>query len=307
MVKPAFFALVAWCGCTLLVAQEPAAVTVDEQGREKYHEDFELLKAYYRHSAEQYEFVLDAAGQEKLTLEPTVMTWTGEDYKFAAATVAPLSGEVYVWTRDGRAIVAGGIGSFPYATGRAVFHEFHVLTEQTPPRTPIHSDIAMAWEPEGLTPRPIPEAPEPAPTPSRRLIQMRKLAQEFQGRTTNPEETGVAKLRLLPAPIFRLDADALKAGKHNIVDGALFVYTGEVGTDSEMMLYIECRQTDDGLEWTYVPAAMTYLEMWLEHKGVEVWHIPNYRVSQGEHNYFTAIVERPSRQEDLRARINEKK
>jgi hypothetical protein len=234
------------------------------------------------------------------------MTWTGDDYKFYASTVAPISGEVYVWTHEGRAIVAGGIGSWPFAEGRLVFHEFHVLTERAPPPTPIHSTTPMTWEPVGAAPRPIPGAPAPAPTPSRRLIQMRKLAQEFQGRTINPEETGVAKLRLLPAPIFRLDADALKAGQHNIVDGALFVYTGELGTDSEMMLYIECRKTDDGLEWTYVPAAMTYLEMWLEHKGVEVWHNPDYKIDQGDHKYFTAIVESPSRQEDLRARMEEK-
>jgi hypothetical protein len=306
MVKLALMAVVAWCIPALLLAQEATTVTTDEQGREQYHEDFELLKKYYRHSAEKYEFALDKAGEQKLTLEPTVMTWTGDDYKFAASTVAPLSGEVYVWTHEGRAIVAGGIGSFPYAEGRQVFHEFHVLTERAIPPTPIHSEISMVWEPRGETPRPISGAPEPAPTPSRRLIQMRKLAQEFQGRTTTPEENGVAKLRLLPAPLFRLDAEALKIGSHNVIDGALFVYTGEVGTDPEMMLYIECRKTDDGLEWTYVPAAMTYLEMWMEHKGVEVWHIPNYRVDQREHNYFKAIVESPSRQEDLRARIEEK-
>jgi hypothetical protein len=281
-----------------------------EAGGER-QEDFDLLKAFYRHSAEQYEFVLDEAGDEKLELQPTVMTWTGEDYKFAANTVAPNSGEVYVWTHEGRVIVAGGIGSFPHANSRGVFHEFHALTERPPQPTKIHANFEIMWEPQGETPRPIPGAPKPPSGDSpgaqgRRLVQMRKLAQEFQGRTTTPEENGVAKLRLLPAPLYRLDAKALAAGKHNVVDGALFVFTGEVGTDSEMMLYMECRQTDDGLEWTYVPAAMTYLEMWLEHKGVEVWRIPNYRVDQREHNYFTAIVERMSPDEDLRARIERK-
>lgn len=299
--------------CAAMMLAAPVAVLAqDVESGEQRQEDFELLKAFYRHSAEQYEFALDAAGAEKLELQSTVMTWTGEDYKFIANTVAPNSGEVYVWTHEGRAIVAGGIGSFPHAASRAVFHEFHVLTERPPRPTKIHANFEIVWEPQGETPRPIPGAPEPASggaaagAQGRRLVQMRKLAQEFQGRTVNPDETGTAKLRLLPAPVYRLDPEALAAGKHNVVDGALFVFTGEVGTDSEMMLYIECRKTDDGLEWTYVPAAMTYLEMWLEHKGVEVWRIPNYRLDQREHNYFTAIVERVSPQEDLRARIEHK-
>jgi hypothetical protein len=283
----------------------------DDGSGEERQEDFELLKAYYRQSAERYEFALDEAGAEALELQPTVMTWTGEDYKFVANTVAPNSGEVYVWTHDGRAVVAGGIGSFPHAASRAVFHEFHALTELPPRPTKIHADFSIMWEPQGETPRPIPGAPEPpagdsAGARSRRIVQMRKLAQEFQGRTVNPDETGTAKLRLLPAPVHRLDPKALAAGKHNIVDGALFVFTGEVGTDSEMLLYIECRKSGDGLEWTYVPAAMTYLEMWLEHKDVEVWRIPNYRQDQREHNYFTAIVEQIGSEVDLRARLEEK-
>jgi hypothetical protein len=298
--------------CAAIVLACPPPTWGQEAGPgEERGEDFELLKAFYRHSAEQYEFALDEAGAEKLEMQPTVMTWTGEDYKFIANTVAPNSGEVYVWTHEGRAVVAGGIGSFPHAASRGVFHEFHALTERPPRPTKIHCDFAITWEPQGETPRPVPGAPSPPAgdstgARSRRLLQMRKLAQEFQGKTVNPDETGTAKLRLLPAPVYRLDADALATGKHNIVDGALFVFTGEVGTDSEMMLYLECRKTAAGLEWTYVPAAMTYLEMWLEHQGVEVWHIPNYRLDQREHNYFTAIVEQISPEVDLRARLQEK-
>ena len=263
--------------------------------------------------AEQYEFQLDEAGHEKLKLEPTVMTWTGEDYKYAFPTIEPISGEAYVWTYQGRAVVAGGIGSFPYASSRDFFHEFHVLTEWAPQPTAMLPQGVDTWRPTGELPRPIPDAPAPATgsTPAlaknRRLAQMRKLAQGFQGRTINPEGTRTANLRMLPAPIYRLDPKALETDKHNIVDGALFVFTGEVGTDPEMMLYIECRKTDGGLEWTYVPAAMTYLEMWLEHEGKEVWHIPNYLSDEREHNYITVTAERISPDVDLRERMGDKK
>jgi len=298
----------------LLWAAILLAATTTGRGQEAPNADgskktFDLLQAYYRHEAEQYEFTLDEAGNEKPTIEPTVMKWTSQDYIPVTGTVAPNSGGIYVWTYQGRAVVTGGIGSFPYATNRDVFHEFAVLIEPPPQPTTIRSEQSMEWPPTGMKPRPIPDAPPPATgaTPSiaqsRRLAQMRKLAQEFQGRMRNPSETGVAKLRLLPAPIYRLDPEALETDKHNIVDGALFTYTGEVGTDPEMMLYIECRKTDEGLEWTYVPAAMTYLEMWLEHNGKEVWRLPNNRIDKADHNYFTAIVERIPPEADLRERI----
>ncbi len=271
-------------------------------------ETYELLKSFYRHEAELYEFTLDEAGKEKLTLRPTVMTWTGEDYKYSHSTIAPVSGEVYIWTYEGRAVVAGGIGSFPREEGRIVFHEFHVLTERAPREIPIRAAAPMTWAPVGVTPQPIPEAPEPVDlssptlTASRRLAQMRRLAQEFRGGTMKPDGTGEARLRLIPAPIYRLDAAELKQGTHNVVDGAVFVFTGEVGTDSEMLLVIECRKTGAGLEWTYVPAAMTYLEMWLEHKETRVWHMPNFLVDQGKHNYFSALVEGPLSLDEIKMR-----
>lgn len=287
-------------------SQDAAVAPVDVGDENK--QTYDLLKAFYRHEAELYEFTLDEAGAQKLKLEPTVMTWTGEDYKDSHGTVAPVSGEVYIWTHEGRAVVAGGIGSFPRAEGRLVFHEFHALTELAPQKMPIRATSPMEWPPIGVMPQSVPGAPVPAdaaaPTvaASRRLLQMRRMAQEFRGGTMKPDGSGEARLRLIPAPLYRLDADELKRGKHNIIDGAVFVFTGEVGTDSEMILYFECRKTDDGLEWTYVPAAMTYLEMWLDHKDVRVWRMPNYLVDKGDNNYFSALVEGPLSLEEIRER-----
>ena len=276
---------------------------------EAVKEDFEVLKAFYRHEAAQYEFTLDAAGKQKLELQPPAMTWTGEDYRYSHDTVAPNSGEVYIWTYEGRAIVAGGVGSFPLAVGRDIFHEFHALSEAPPQPMPIHSPAGFIWSPKGETPRPIPDAPQPvtaasaALTQRLRLSQMRKLAQDFSGGTIKPDGSGNARLRLLPTPIYRLDPAALAKGHHNVVDGAVFVFTGEVGTDSEMLLSIECRKTAGGLQWTYVPAAMTFLEMWMEHKDKEIWHIPGYFSDPRDHNYITVVVDRMATMDEIRARL----
>ena len=285
------------------------SVGQDAPVSEQNKEAFELLKSFYRNEAARYDFSLDKEGKQKLTLQPPVMTWTGEDYQASHDTVAPNSGEVYIWTYEGRAVVAGGVGSFPLATGRDVFHEFHAFTEQPPQPVPIHLRPTFVWSPQGEKPRPIPDAPRlvsersAALTQRLRLTQMRKLAQEFSGGTIKPDGTGKARLRLLLTPVYRLDADELAKGKHNVVDGAVFVFTGEVGTDPEMLLLIECRKTADGLQWTYVPAAMTYLEMWMEHKDKEVWHIPPFHADQREHNYITVIVGRYATLDDMKATI----
>jgi hypothetical protein len=284
------------------IAQEPAA---SKEGAET----FKLLKSYYRHKAQQYQFTLDAEGKQKLVLQPVAMTYTGLDYQSVANTVAANSGEVYIWTYEGRAIVAGGIGSFPAAKYWDFFHEFHVLTERAPQPTKIDGFAGHIWRPQGETPKLIPGAPTPADASSpalaksRRLQQMRELAQEFSGTTVKPDDSGKARLRLLPAPIYRLDSSELAKGHHKIIDGAVFVFTGQDGTDAEMLLSIECRKSAAGLEWTYVPAAMTYLEMWLEHKGEEVWHIPNHRTDPRQHNYLTAIVERITSLDEMRSRL----
>jgi hypothetical protein len=270
---------------------------------------FKLLKSYYRHKAQEYQFTLDPQGKQKLVLQPVAMTWTGHDYQSVANTVAANSGEVYVWTYEGRAVVVGGIGSFPTAGRWDFCHEFHVLTERAPQPTRINGLPEFLWRPEGETPKLIPDAPpaDAAIIPlakSRRLAQMRKLAQEFTGTTVKPDDSGNARLRLLPTPIYRLDSAELAKGNHKVIDGAVFVLTGPDGTDPEMLLSIECRKSDSGLEWTYVPAAMTYLEMWMEHRGKEVWHIPNYRNEKRQHNYFTEIVERITSLDAMRTQLD---
>jgi hypothetical protein len=287
----------------------PSAPVQKEQASDESKSTYDLLKSFYRHEATLYQFTLDEAGKEKLKLEPTAMTWTGDDYKYSHGTVAPVSGEVYVWTYEGRAMVAGGVGSFPRADGRVVFHEFYCLTERAPREMPIHATEPFVWRPIGVKPQPIPDAPAPTDlsspklTASRRLLQMRRMAEDFQGRTMKADGSGEARLRLIPAPIYRTDPEELKGAHHNIVDGAIFVLTGEVGTDAEMLINIECRKTAAGLEWTYIPASMTYLEMWLEHKDKEVWHMPNYLVDQREHNYFSSLVEGPLSLDEIRKRI----
>src|SRR5262245_33151002 len=101
----------AWTVMMLVIALQCAGQ--EAAPSEQAAETFKLLKSYYRHKAQEYQFTLDAAGEQKLVLQPVAMTFTGHDYQSVANTVSANSGELYIWTYEGRAVVAGGIGSFP--------------------------------------------------------------------------------------------------------------------------------------------------------------------------------------------------
>ena len=186
-----------------------------------------LHEAYLKDASE-YEFFLDEGHRQKLDLrrEP-VMRWTSEsDY----------NGDVYVWTYGGAAKVVGCIFSGPRdTTNRAVMHEFHSLAPE-----PLHGDKRGAgWMPQesGLKFEPIPDAPEPAATPSRRLTQMRDLARRF---TAQVGRGGVrSEMRLLPQPIYRSEVADPTAP---VGDGAVFTFVWSAGTDPEVLLVIEARQ-----------------------------------------------------------------
>jgi len=118
----------------------------------------------------------------------------------------------------------------------------------------------------GVSFKPLPDAPKPAETAERRLRQMRALAEGFsaehfyKGRTWN-------KLRLLTKPFARYG----KPGS-DVQDGALFCFAH--GTDPEVLLMLESRPGQDGLQWQYALAPMTGFAITTFWKGKEVWSLP---------------------------------
>ena len=216
-----------------------------------------LHEAYLR-EASGYEFYLDDQKHEKLALrrEP-VMRWTsGHDS----------DGDVYVWTHQGAAAIVGCIFSAPQGeNGRVVFHEFHSLAPN-----PLYAGArgGSGWLPQepGMTPEPVPDAPEPAKNQARRLTQMRDLARRF----TSQMYIFDAKweLRLLTQPIYRYE---ISNEKSPVVDGAVFTFVWTAGTDPEVLIAIEARRTNQGLRWYYSPVRFTNREAWLQYQRKEVW------------------------------------
>ncbi len=214
------------------------------------------LHELYLREASEYDFVLDTERREKLELrrEP-VMRWTSEgDY----------NGEVYVWTNHGVAAVVGCIFSGPLREARQVMHEFHSLTKEP---LALGGNRGSGWHSQepGITLEPIPDAPDPAQTRVLRLAQMRDLAKRFTSQVDR--QGGMSEMRLLPQPIYRYEVS--EGG--SVVDGAVFAFVWTSGTDPEVLVVIEARKTDRGVQWQYAAARFTNREARLKYQGREVW------------------------------------
>jgi hypothetical protein len=75
------------------------------------------------------------------------------------------------------------------------------------------------------------------------------------------------QLRLMDQPVYQYGA-----GPDGLLDGSLFAFV--VGTDPEVLLLIEARETTDGREWHYALARMNRDAMRVRFRDREVWSAP---------------------------------
>src|SRR5436190_1146233 len=82
--------------------------------------------------------------------------------------------------------------------GRQIMHELHALD---PEKLVVKRDAYNQWKPQaGLARTELPDAGTPAATPGTRLLQMRRLAQEFAGHSVDRDGKRW-EFRLLPTPL----------------------------------------------------------------------------------------------------------
>ena len=79
------------------------------------------------------------------------------------------------------------------------------------------------------------------------------------------------ELRLLPQPLYRY-----KSTDPDVLDGAVFAFVTSAGTDPEALLVLEARKPADKDRpvWHYAVARFTDLNLWVRHKGKEVFTAP---------------------------------
>jgi hypothetical protein len=174
-------------------------------------------------------------------------------------------GAVFLWLRDGRPAALGNIFSHPHARlpGRQIRHELHALDAE---KLVVKRDEYNQWKPQaGLARQELPDAAPPAPGAPARLVQMRRLAQEFTGHSLDYEGNRW-ELRLLPTPLYRYPA-----GTAGVVDGALFALMSNAGTDPEVLLLIEAKEGGGKVGWEYACGRFSDLELHVQRKGKEVF------------------------------------
>jgi hypothetical protein len=152
-------------------------------------------------------------------------------------------------------------------------HELHALDSE---KLVVKRDAVNEWKPQaGLARKELPDAAPPAATHGSRLVQLRRLAQEFSGHSID-KDAKRWELRLLPTPLYRYPE--ARAG---VIDGALFAVMSSAGTDPEVLLLIEAREEGGKVRWEYACGRFSDWELHIERKGQEVWSsIP------GPNNYF---------------------
>ncbi|OWK43043.1 hypothetical protein [Fimbriiglobus ruber] len=239
-----FFALL-----LVLAADGPA----DTLGRK-------MLPVYLK-EVEAYSLAVESAPKKPLELnkEP-VFEWSNPIRNGGQ------QGVVFVWLHDGRPAALSCIFSAPapqFPDGRRITHESHALD---PEKLVVTRDAWNQWKPEaGLDRAEIADAGTPADAPGARLVQMRKIAQEFTGHATDRDRKQWS-LRLLPAPLYRYPAAMI-----GVVDGAVFALVSEAGTDPEVLLVIEARDEGGKKKWEYACGRFSDWELRVQRRDKEVF------------------------------------
>jgi hypothetical protein len=220
----------------------------------------QMLPVYLKEISE-YTIAVESAPRQALELkkEP-VFEWTNP------IRSSLQHGVIFLWLRDGRPAAVGCIFSQQDSNlpGRRIMHEFHALDSE---RLLVSRPKALnEWKPQaGLARKELPDAGTPAVIAGARLLQMRRLAQEFSGHETT-EQGKRDELHLLPAPLYRYPA----AGS-GVVDGALFTLVSTDGTDPEVWLLIEARQEEGKTRWEYACCRFSNRDLYVRRKDKEVW------------------------------------
>jgi hypothetical protein len=218
-----------------------------------------MLPIYVK-EAETYSLAVESAPGQPLELkkEP-VFEWLNP------VRQGVQQGAIFLWLRDGRPAALACIFSQPHEKlpGRQIMHELHALD---PEKLVVTRDAYNEWKPQaGLARKELPDAGPPAATPGARLLQMRRLAQEFTGHEVDRDQKSW-ELRLLPTPLYRYPP-----AKTGVVDGALFALISNAGTDPEVLLLLEAREADGKLRWEYACGRFSDWELHVQRKGAEVY------------------------------------
>ena len=250
-------------GQTVATQDDAAKEKSAAEEKEQRQIERDLWTIYYAQQIPKYTFHLESDQEKPLEViaEPKLRYWN-------SVRLGNNHGELFIWTRDGRCVLAGAILSYGvWENVREVAHEFHSFSTETIVGERDGSTFEI--KAPGVEFKPVPDAKPPAKSRALRMVQLRKMAKLFEASTMSKKISTISNknislpLRPLSQPIFRYET------KEITDDGAIFAYV--TGTDPEVLVAIESQQTDDGPKWFYGAARFTDLPITLKFKDETVW------------------------------------
>jgi hypothetical protein len=217
-----------------------------------------MLPIYIK-EAESYTLAVESAPTQPLQLKKEPI------FEWLNPTRRDTHGASFMWLRAGRPAALGNIFSHPRdrSPGRQIRHELHALD---PEKLLVKRDAYNEWTPRtGLARKELPEAGTPVASRGSRLVQMRRLAQEFTGHSIDYDGKRW-ELRLLPTSLY-----LYPEARTGLVDGALFALMSGAGTDPEVLLLIEAKEAGGKLQWEYACGRFSDWQLRVQRKDKEVF------------------------------------
>lgn len=217
----------------------------------------EQALAICKQGAKEYRLCLDDKERTELELKPEPML------RWSNPSVGSIHGGVFLWTLNGKPAAVASIYKW-YQPHDHISCEVHSLSER--PMVGLLGTKAAWKSPQaGVKFLPVPGAPAPSSKPAVRLAEMRAIARDFTALKIDRDDESKQELRLQTQPLVRYGG---KPGEE-VTDGALFNFVQ--GTDPEVLLLLEARQTKTGLVWHYALARMNSVTFVVSYKNKEVW------------------------------------
>ena len=195
-------------------------------------------------------------------------------------------GNVHVYTAHGRPVAIVKFFEW-FSPIEGVFFQCTSLTDVPMTATRDGREI---WTPRSnnVVMQDVPDAPVPANAAPARLIQMRRMAENFNAEVDDKLGVDavytVRRLRLMSRPIFRYGNP-----EGEFLDGAIFAYA--INADAAVLLILEAVRSKNGVQWRFGFPREWSFSARASYLGKKVWEIEeiNPRIDSKANFYLNEL------------------
>ena len=196
---------------------------------------------------------------------------------------------LWIWTSNARPVALQKVEGNNHGGGQMWTICFASLSEELI-KTKWPSGHEFSASEPGVKFLAIPDAETPSDNPRTRSSQIKNLKDRFTARLgISGEDAGGSEARIIPKPIFEYMDPQTKMPL-----GALFAMSA-TGTNPDVLLLIEARESQGKLRWEYGHARMTSASVRVRLDDVEVWLAKEGARAGAYDNWMYFFIARPFR------------